>query len=345
VLALVLGVSVLTRSADRSQEPVHSPTPTPTPTQTSVVDNPDSLRPLTYAVGGTIHFGERTIDVGDYVHSVDVTDNGVVFVRGPSTWKQPHRTGLWFTEGSSVVRIGTVEGSPTRGFPVEPSAAGTTVVWEERDGGEHGDFVVFDTEDLQVLTRVARSAASDQVLSVLDDAVYFADRNEVGCKEVVSFPVCVRDGTVVRRYDVPTGVLSRVTGASYDRDRRSRPRTIVAPLFGESGTVIRDGLVFIRHGRKLLADGGEPGAEYDVQLAQTGAPIRLRIPEGTTAADRIALTQWLDDDRVVLFALDGDGGSWLAEAGQFFTCDISNGTCRLEPRGEPGDLYQVPTRD
>src|SRR5687768_14706042 len=84
VLALVLGVSALSRSEDRSQEPAQTPTPTPSPT--SVVDNPDSLRPLTYAVGATIHYGEQTIDVGDFVHFLDVTDNGVVFVSGRPRW-------------------------------------------------------------------------------------------------------------------------------------------------------------------------------------------------------------------------------------------------------------------
>lgn len=344
VLALVIGAATLTNGANRSQDPVDD-LPTPNPTPTSVEENPDSVRSLTYAVATTIHYGDRSLDVGEYVHSVDVTDNGVVFVRGRSTWKQLHRTALWFTDGSAVVEIGTVEGSPLTGFPVAPSAAGSIVVWEEPEDGERGEYVVFDTEDMRVLTRVPRSAASYQVLSVHDDAVYWADADEVGCREVVNFPACVRNKTVVQRYDVATGALTRVSGASYDRDRRSRSRTIVGPLFGESGTVIYDGLTFIRHGRRLLADGGEPGAEYDVQLAQTGAPIRLRIPAGTTAADRILLTQWLDDDRVVLFALDGDGGSWLGDTGDFFTCDISSGTCRLEPQGEPGVIYQVPTRD
>jgi hypothetical protein len=276
---------------------------------------------------------------------VDVTDNGVVFVRGSSTWKQPERAALWFTDGSAVVQIGTIEGSPTRGFPVESAVAGSITVWEEPGDGERGGYVVFDTDDMQVLNRVPLAVEDNRLLSVHDDAVYWADPDEVGCKEVVGFPACVRDRTVVQRYDVATGVLGQVSGASYDRDRRSRPRTIVGPLFGESETVIYDHLVFIRHGRQLLADGGEPGAEYEVQRAQTGATIRLRIPAGSTAADRIALTQWLDDDTVILFALDGTGGSWLAEPGDFFTCDISGGTCRLEIRGAPGIGYQVPTRD
>lgn len=343
VLALVLGVATLTNGTHRSQDPVNDPpTPTPTPTPTSVVDNPDSVRQLTYAVGSTIRYGDRSIDVGRYVTFVDVSDNGVVFVTGGRKG-QPGRSALWFTDGSAVVRIGTVEGSDSRGFPVVSSVAGTILVWEEPGDDEGGEDVVFDTGDMQVLDRVPQAAAGDQVLSVHDDAVYWAPHDDVGCKEVITFPACVRDETVVRRYDVATGALTRVSGASYDRDRRSRPRTIVAPLFGEKGTIIHDHLAFSRHGRKLLADGGEPGAEYEVQLARTGAPIRLRIPVGSTAARRIALAQWLDDDRVVLFAYKGVSGSELADGGDFFTCDISSGSCRLELRGKPGIGYQVPT--
>lgn len=341
VVALVIGATALTSGTRRPLDPVNDP-PTPTPTTTSAVQNPDSVRPLTYAVGATIRYGDRSIDVGRYVEFVDVTDNGVVFVRAGSSRRQPGPAPLWFTDGSAAVQIGTVEGSDIRGFSVSSSVSGSVLVWEEPGSGERGNYVVFDTDSMQVLDRFAPRAAGDQVLSVHDDAVYFGPF-DVGCKEVISFPACVRDSTVVQRYDVATGALTPVSGATYDRDRRSRPRTIVGPLFGESDTVIYDRLAFIRHGRTLLADGGEPGAEYEVRLARTGAPIRPRIPPGSTAATRIALAQWLDDDRVVLFAYDGDSGSEVADSGAFFICDVSTGSCRLELRGRPGARYQVPT--
>ena len=204
VLALVLGVSALTRSTDQSQEPVQTPTPTPTTTPTPVVDNPDSLRPLTYAVGSTIQYGDRSIDVGEYVHFVDVTDNGVVFVSGRSTWKQHQRAALRFTDGSSVVQIGTVTGSPYTWFRVESSVAGSILVWDEDPGDDQGDYVVFDTEDMRVLARVPQSAAGDQVLSVHDDAVYWVGRERGGLQGGGQLPrLCTRQdsGAAVRRRD------------------------------------------------------------------------------------------------------------------------------------------------
>jgi hypothetical protein len=343
VLALVVGGTALTDRGDRSRDPVKDPT-TSTPSPTEMESNPESVRPLTYAVGSTIRYGRRSIDAGEYVHYVNVTDDGVVFVRGNARWQQPDRAALWFTDGSTVERIGTVSGSAYLAFPVASSAAGSTLVWSEPNGDRGRDFVVYDTERMRVLGRFPEGAPVNYVLSVHDDVVYFGLRH-LPCKEVVSFHACVRDGSVVLRYDVAKGTSTRVSGASYDRDRRSRPRTIVGPLFGESDTVIHDDLVFIRHGRALLADGREPGAEYQVALAQTGAPLRLRVPAGATEAGRLAVSQWLDDGRLVLFAYAEEHGTELPDAGDFLTCEVSTGRCRLTMKGEPGAVYQVPNLD
>jgi hypothetical protein len=343
ILALVVGGTVLTdRGGDRSQEPVKDPSPTPSPTEMD--RNPDSLRPLTYAVGSTIHYGDSSIEAGGYVHYVDVTDDGVVFVRGRARWQQPERAALWFSDGSVMQRIGTVEGSAYWAFGVASSDAGTTLVWSEPKADRSRDFVVYDTERMEVLGRLPQGAPASYVLSVHDDVVYFGVR-PLPCKEVVSFHACVRDDSVVLRYDVASGASARVPGATYDQDRRSRPRTVIGPLFGESETVIYDDPVFIRHGRTLRVDGGEPGAEYEVADARTGAAIQLRLPAGSTDPGRLALSQWLDDERVVLFAYAGEHGTELPDAGDFFTCEISSGRCRLVVKGGPGTVYEVPNLD
>jgi len=94
-----------------------------------VVQTRPAGRELTYAVGSTIHWGNRTIDVGQTVQAVGVTDDGVVFVRGDKAcpYKVACRT-LWFTDGNEPVRIGTVTGSWIRGFGIAFAAAGSTVV-------------------------------------------------------------------------------------------------------------------------------------------------------------------------------------------------------------------------
>lgn len=343
VLAVVAAGAVLASPDTRRSAPAPA-RPDRDDGDSDTVRTGPMTRELTYAVGTTIRWGEVAIDVGEPVHFLDVTDDGVVYVRGPASWKQPRSTGVWFADGAVVVRIGTVEGSPYSGFDVRSSTAGSFVVWQEPGRAGSGDYVVYDTAQMRVRGRVPADAGRAQVLGVLDDAVYFGPR-DLGCNEVASFPPCVRDGSVVERYDVATGVLSRTTGEAYDRDRRSRARTIVGPLFGEAGTVLYDKLVFLRRGRQLLADGGEPGEEGQVQLARSGAPIRLEVPPRYTAAGRLAMSQWLDDRHVVLFGYAGGSGTELPDAGDFLTCDITTGACELTLRGEPSVGYQVPGLD
>ena len=91
---------------------------------------------------------------------LDATDDGVVFITGP----QPRRdkngelgvgygaSAVWFTDGSTPVRIGTTSGSAVRGFGIATSVSGSTLAWKE-PGDEtsetlaepFGPVVVYDT--------------------------------------------------------------------------------------------------------------------------------------------------------------------------------------------------------
>ena len=70
---------------------------TPDPSESTAVDDG---RPLVYAAGSTIHYGDKTVDVGRIVDFVEATDDGVVYVT-----ENDHRR-LWFTDGSFHKRIG-----------------------------------------------------------------------------------------------------------------------------------------------------------------------------------------------------------------------------------------------
>ena len=75
------GASTLS-DLDQSSKPTHQ-----TPS------NPDSLRPLTYAEDGTIHYGDQTIEVGPELNGLTVTDYGVAFTT------QDGR--IWFSDGAA----------------------------------------------------------------------------------------------------------------------------------------------------------------------------------------------------------------------------------------------------
>src|SRR5215213_4496813 len=56
-------------------------------------------RALTYAEGGTIHYGDETIEARGVVDFVDATDDGVVYVL-----RDDDR--VWFSDGSATEQVG-----------------------------------------------------------------------------------------------------------------------------------------------------------------------------------------------------------------------------------------------
>ncbi|RHW23603.1 hypothetical protein D0Z08_28675 [Nocardioides immobilis] len=296
-------------------------------------------RPLAYAIGGTIHYGDRTIDVGEEVQFLTVTDDGVAFVREPLRG-QPGAKPLWFTDGSTVERIGTTYGSPARGYTVEAADTGSLLMVRP-------SFVVIDTSTGLPIHRDSASYGGTDVvvLSVHDDAIYWVDPADTPCELADFYRECLRYRWVVR-YDVAADSIARWTWARYDEDLRSRPRTIVGEDRGTPpvpGTFPMDP-VFDRQGTDLIARYYDGAGEFTLREARTGEPIRLRVPSGATEATRFEFSQWLDDDHLVLFAYTSFG-SELADEGDIFVCALSTGNCRLELQGQPGTAYQLPSLD
>jgi hypothetical protein len=133
----------------------------------------------------------------------------------------------------------------------------------------------------------------------------------------------------VLRFDTASGRQTEVTWADYEADRVTRPGVLTGP---SDGSVARGGgpaLRFLRRGQRLVADGGDPGAEFIPTVALTGRPVRLRMPAGDRSSDALALTQWLDADRVVLVAPHSYGG---ADGTELLVCRLSTGGCQLAAR-------------
>jgi len=328
------------------------------------VKNPDDApaRPLAYAVGDTIHYGDRSIDVGEEVQFLTVTDDGVAFVRETIS-RQPSDKPLWFTDGSTVEQIGTTSGSSTRGYSVKASDTGSLlVVRDSGDGGGRASFVVIDTSTGQIIHRDSASYGGTDVvvLSVHADAIYWLYPADSPCEltgdqarrdfllpEITEIGGCLRYRSVIR-YDVAADSLARWSWERYDEDLRSRPRTIVGPDRGTPqvpGTFAVDyRVIFDRVGTDLIARDYDGVRELTLSEAHTGEPIRLRVPSGATEATRFEFAQWLDDDRLVLFAYTSRV-SEVPDEGDIFVCALSSGRCQLELQGQPGARYQLPALD
>ena len=105
VAAVVLTVGAtfaLTRAGDRATSPVGPPTTPP-----STVDVParrhDGSRPLTYGVGGTIHYGDRIIEAAEDADGLFVFDDGLAILTGDDGNNADNR--LYLTDGSEQVEI------------------------------------------------------------------------------------------------------------------------------------------------------------------------------------------------------------------------------------------------
>jgi hypothetical protein len=350
VVAALLSAAVLL--APGSQQAVPPPAGddrTHAPDDGDTVETRTADRLLTYSVGTVIHWGNRTIDVGQVARGrdvrrlslayVDATDDGVVFITAlPSERDANGEIGvpygaasIWFTDGSAPVRIGTTSGSAVRGFGMGTSASGSTLAWKEPgDETSHtlaypfGPVVVYDTAQMR---EVARFGGADaEVLAVYDDVVYWSS-GDAHCAIRADFG-CYRPRWVMR-FEKASGLQAQVGWAGYEADRRSRPGVLTGP---SDDSVARGGgpaLRFVRRGGRLVADGGEPGAGFIPTLALTGRPVRLRMPAGDRTSDALAITQWLDADRVVLVAPHSYGG---ADGTELLVCRLSTGGCRLAVR-------------
>lgn len=328
--------------------------------QGDLVKTRPASRLLTYAVGTTIHWGDTTIDVrqqansspgwGALVDYVDATDDGAVFVTGPAPvrdaggWGLPYGpAAVWFTDGSTPVRIGTTFGSRVRGFGIAATAAGSTLAWiDPGTKSAPGALVVYDTGQMKELARFGTAEpgqswpapdGSAVPLAVYDDAVYWSPDGS-SCNQYLGGAPYGCDRTArVMRFDTASGRHTSVSTAEYDADRRTRPGLFT----GQSRDPhVRRGamfLSFVRRGERLVARGtweaGEPG--FPSTVALTGQPLRLshpaRHPRRGNQDDPhvLQLTQWLDPDRVVL--LDGyDDGTDLV------ICRLSTGGCRVAVR-------------
>jgi hypothetical protein len=222
-----------------------------------------------------------------------------------------------------------------RGFGIGTSASGSTLAWKE-PGDEssetladpYGPLVVYDTAQMREVARFGGGVGAE-VLAVYDDVVYWSS-GDAPCAIRADFG-CYRPRWVTR-FEKASGLQAQVDWAGYESDRRSRPGVLSGPYVGDAkveGPVTYEFLGFVRRGGRLFADGGEPDAVFTPTVALTGRPVRLRMPAGDRSSDALAITQWLDADRVVLVGPHSYGG---ADGTELLVCRLSTGVCRLAVR-------------
>ncbi len=299
-------------------------------------------RPLTYAVGRTIHIGDRSIRTGVDVLSLDVTDDGAAFTTFDGL--------LWFTDGTTLRQIGLTTpgrvmdqgiGWSPAGRPNDRIVAdwsGSRLAWLEYSRtGPHGDppeLVVYDTVAHHRVARASLRPMSTcpscaHIVSVHGDQIDWTDGSRKGLGTSTQRLSSVR----LYRYDVSSRRQTIVSVKDYQAELRTRPRTLVVGEALDSGTVgDAIGQDFVVDGRTLVASGRGSGRRtFD---PRTGDAVAFHTSWALAAGrggQRFYLFQWLDDDTVALLA--GSGSSTGTRRGDdMLLCSISRGDCTMATR-------------
>ena len=307
VVAVTVTAAVLGTGDDPSPRPVEPPRTEESPS-----------RPLTYADGSTVHYGDRTVDAEGRVVELDLTDEGVAF--------RTEDGRIWFTDGSETTRLGDL-GDPgpayrgdvwpllvQDGWLVSPHE-GSRVAWFEFAAPGRPQAVVYDTRSHeQVGGATVDVAAGNVALPYLLSERYlywFADADPG--LEAVDTPTV--------RYDPATGEQAPVTWQRLQADlaRDASPRSVMVgtsdcdPCPALRHTDGTDRNWSLGHGR-LTPQGAQPLVAETV----AGTKFAFHVPPGPSPNVAVWLTQWRDDDTVV-FVSQTPGETTLLE-------------CRLDTR-------------
>jgi hypothetical protein len=319
VVAASLTTVYLGRDDDRRVEPA-PPTPAP------------SSRPLTYADGSTIHYGDDSIEAEGPVVELDLTDYGVGFRTDDGR--------IWFSDGSTPAELGelgtTGPGYGDSNWPLTShpnwmlsSNAGPRLVWFEFPSPGEPQIVVYDTGSGREVVRdtVALGPGHTAVPAELTErfVYWFKDpTSEEMPEDQVQF-----------RYDPATREQSRITEpellADLDEDAAERSvrlkgdgRWDTAPngfhysngLGQQMGLDLQQGVAGI-NGVAPVGAGDMVAKDVD------GRPFAFEPPSDYTDKSGVAwLVQWLDNQTVVVVSPLRDGTDLMA-------CHLDTGRCEV----------------
>ena len=316
VVAVVVTTAVLAPDDDPRPSPIEPPRTEQAPS-----------RPVTYADGATIHYGDRTVEAGGRVYELDLTDEGVAYRTSDGR--------IWFTDGSTTDEIGAL------GKPVEPSGdleswiwdsrftdvrsagwivsgnSGSLLSWFDFTGSGAPEVVVYDTATRTVALRSGVDTPPGSWVaphSVSADAVYlFRDPDPAADDEMPQM-----------RLDLATGVLAPLSPDDYLAEVASRPARSFWVSHAERGFELYEitegtGHQFDVFRGRVRPMGMQP---LEVRDGLTGDQLAIRAPGGYPNTNPAWLVQWLDDESVVIFDPQGDQDRLLV-------CPVPTGTCDL----------------
>jgi hypothetical protein len=318
VLAVVAGVTA-GHSVDRGDGPVDLP-PHPAPTRTSA-------RQIVYSdvrftskgvIGDGVHYGNHLVNTGNPFVHLDVTDDGFLYTA--------RNAAVWFSSGGTPVQVGAHlcaadsngEFSNFDNRSVITSNSGSLAAWFDCAQPDRPVLVVFDTDLGREVFRdsleVCRGACE---LVDLTDRDLYLDRAVFAA----GYP------RPEYRFDLSSHRVRPTTRQEYADDLADSPRGLVVGDTWKSGNPTNGfngaGQYFAVSGSRLvpLETHGRMTKAFDTA---TRHALHLHLPAGYprgvkggpfNAFPAVAISEWLDDDTLVIAAHD------------LLTCRISTGRC------------------
>jgi hypothetical protein len=318
IVAVAIGLTALNGAGARRPGPIDRPPREELLSPRQIVYSDAEQRPDSRP--GTIHLGDRVVEIDNGFVHMDVTDDGVVYSTGG--YRDDGR--VWFTDGGHPEQIGSNACAAAHGSgdTVVTGNAGSLAAWFECAQGSPGALVVFDTgSEREVVRRQVAGCGS---------------ANPCLPEVIVGHRVYFTGGSL----DMPTGRVS--AGRSFGHAGRTHPRGLVLCASCQTGRPTDAiGHPFWVDGSRLVpvdklwASEPVPAAAFDTL---TQRPVRLDLPRGYRAEhDELGrgdfwLFEWLDEDTVALVGWDSARGY-----GDILSCRLSTGHCELAVPGHgPG---------
>ena len=319
-VAVLAGVGLFSAENSTRSEPANPPAP-----------GPSGARPLTYAEGSTVHYGDESVDVAGAVMELDVTDDGVAVLTEDGT--------IWFTDGTGVDEIGTTRAMSDDEIWTEVASTqwvvsgnqGSRLAWfEYPDEEAPPHVVVYDSSVGEVVARTPVPIDPGRLAvlyAVHDDLAYIVlDPDE---EDQIVFDV-----EPDLRLDVATGAQQRLVPGAYDDDLREQgaDRMLAIGIEGEPASLRFDEGVhrnFQFLGDRLEPAGAQPLVAND---ARTGKHFAFRPPSDYPGgrSPLVFLTQWLDDDTVALLAsVRAERVEYAGQGEDIFVCHIRAERCEV----------------
>ncbi len=270
---------------------------------------------VSYAVGSSIHYGDRLIDVSPHdVATYVQTDDGFVFIDRQGT--------IYFADGADVVEIGRSQ--QPYGPLLAADDSGSYVGWVDTTPAV-AEFVVYDTssrsevvrtsEGNQPTTKQTGEFDLPMIRSIDGQHAYWHSTAGITAWDLTAGTgeLIAPDATYEWLKDVAAGQLAR-TSDNGDRIVVSGNPAGNAPAFDGWFADLSPNAMY------LYTDKADEVRIFDVQTGDQVTP-------GHSGYPFIFLSQWLDDDSFVVVGIKA--GNRETDPLDLLTCTISAGECTV----------------